>query len=163
MDKVKSEALYFFTILLSAESALSADWIICRNYICARASWDDFPDLGMNQLEGPLTGCYPSLPGYSVALFDHRYVGYLTKARFARTNSWHRVCNMSPREYGTITRSIRLLRGLIESDFYPTRVRSNVGMAFGLFNGLYFEIGLFDCRTVSAIRPRSARHQNFAA
>jgi hypothetical protein len=28
MDKAKSEALYFFTILLGAESALSADWII---------------------------------------------------------------------------------------------------------------------------------------
>ena len=28
MDKVKSEALYFFTVLLSAESALSADRII---------------------------------------------------------------------------------------------------------------------------------------
>jgi hypothetical protein len=59
MDKVKSEALYFFTVLLSAESALPADRIIYRNYICARASWDDFPDLGMNKMEGPLDRLLP--------------------------------------------------------------------------------------------------------
>ena len=59
MDKVKSEALYFLTVRLSAESALSADRIIYINYISARASWDDFPDLGMNKLEGPLDRLLP--------------------------------------------------------------------------------------------------------